>query len=88
MSLNGVAYETTPDIALDAAYAFAEEFARIGKSREEILAMFRAPYFRGPYSSYQILGLPTIQEVVRECCTTMDACRAALGDHDRQSTGT
>lgn len=86
MSLNGVAFETTPALALDAAYTFAEEFARIGKGREEIVAMFQAPHFQGPYSAFQLLGLPAIQEIVHQCCTVMEECRTARHNQDRQST--
>lgn len=78
LSLNGIAFEATPETATDAAYNYAEEFARIGQSKEAILLMFQMQHYQGPYEALKILGLETITEIVNECCGAMEACRAAL----------
>lgn len=77
MSLNGVAFEATPEVAIDAAYAYAEEFARADYTAAHILQVFQSPHYRGPYSAFQILGFQKISEIIGECNAAMAACRAA-----------
>ncbi|GMW03178.1 MAG: hypothetical protein AMXMBFR84_43130 [Candidatus Hydrogenedentota bacterium] len=76
--LNGVAFETSPETALEAAYVFAEELARLGHSEQAILCLFKSPEYQGPYSAFQVLGADTVSRAVRECCETMSACRAVI----------
>ena len=77
MSLTGIAFETTYEVALEAAYTYAEEFARAGHGRAHVLQVFRAPNYRGPYSAFQVLGLEKITEIIDECDSAMAACRNA-----------
>ena len=81
MVLNGVAFVSSPATALEAAYVFAEELARLGQSEQSILDLFRSPEFRGPHSAWLLLGADRVTQVVRECCETMTSCRAALRAH-------
>ena len=81
MALNGVAIETTPATALEAAYAFAEELARLGQPENTILHLFRSPQYQGPHSAYQVLGIDTVAQVVKECCEAMSSCRAAMREY-------
>lgn len=81
MSLNGVAFETTPEVAIEAAYTYAEEFARAGHEPAHILLVFRSPQFQGPYSAFQVLGTERIAEIVEECSLAMAACRTAARAH-------
>ncbi|MBI2425956.1 MAG: hypothetical protein HYV27_24240 [Candidatus Hydrogenedentes bacterium] len=80
MALNGVAFEATPDAALEAAYTFAEELARLGQPENSILYLFQSPQYQGPYSAFQALGIDTVTQVIKECCTAIASCRAALRD--------
>jgi hypothetical protein len=77
MSLNGIAFETTPEVAIEAAYTYAEEFARAGHEPAHILLVFRSPQFQGPYSAFQVLGAERTAEIVEECSLAMAACRTA-----------
>lgn len=78
MVLNGVAFETTPEVALEAAYTYAEEFARLGHEKEAILLVFRSPGYNGPNSTLGVLGLEKITEIINECCAAFESCRASL----------
>ncbi len=81
MVLNGVAFDTTPATALEAAYVFAEELARLGQTEQSILYLFQSPDYQGPYSAFQVLGAARVTLVVRECCEALSSCRAALRAH-------
>ncbi len=81
MVLHGVAFVSSPAGALEAAYVFAEELARLGQSEQSILDLFRSTEFRGPHSAWLVLGADRVAQVVRECCETMTSCRAALRAH-------
>lgn len=81
MVLNGVAFVTSPATALEAAYVFTEELARLGQSEQSILDLFQSPEYRGPHSAFLVLGADSVTQVVRECCEVMSSCRAALRAH-------
>ena len=67
MMFVGVALPGGPEVTQDMAYAFAEEFARLGYSEEKILHLFRTPFYRGAHGAYASLGEDAIQTIVREC---------------------
>jgi hypothetical protein len=49
------------------AYTFAEEFARMGYPCEQLLALFRNPYYGGVHGAYVTLGDDAIRAIVEEC---------------------
>ena len=51
----------------DMAYAFAEEFAWLGQPAEEILKLFRRPFYQGAHQAFLALGEAEIQQIVAEC---------------------
>jgi hypothetical protein len=46
------------------AEAFAEEFARLGFGRAQILALFRSPHYAGAHQAWRLLGEAAIAGIV------------------------
>src|SRR5512139_176160 len=69
----------------EVAYVFAEEFARLGQSRDQILWMFRNPFYRGAHSAYRALGAEAIAAIVGECVAVWGQVRIVDQDHSRTS---
>ena len=67
MMFVGVEAPGGPEATRDMAYAFAEEFARLGHSEEKVLDLFRTPFYRAAHNAYVALGDLEIQKIVREC---------------------
>ena len=51
----------------DMAYVFAEEFARLGYTREQLLWLFRNPFYGGAHGAYQALGETKLSPIIDEC---------------------
>jgi hypothetical protein len=80
MVLVGTMLPAGPDAQVEMAYAFAEEFARIGYREPQILALFRRPFYAGAHGAYQDLGEEKVSAIVRECLNVWG--RVRLVDHD------
>jgi hypothetical protein len=52
--------------AIEMAYVFAEEFARLGFSEERVLSLFRQPYYAGSHRALRLLGEDKIKAIIRE----------------------
>ncbi len=50
----------------DMALCFAEEFAREGWGEEQLLAMFKNPFYKGPHLAWQQKGETFVREVIKE----------------------
>jgi hypothetical protein len=50
----------------DMALCFAEEFVRDGWDEEKIFAVFRNPFYKGPYLAWKQKGDEFIRSVIRE----------------------
>ena len=64
--LVGVSLEGTEDTVREMVAAVADEFAQLGHSREEILALFRSPFYAGAHGAYTRLGETATREIVEE----------------------
>ena len=64
--LVGVLLPAEPETMREMASIFAEEFARIGYPREEILALFRNPFYAGAHGAYRSLGADEVGRIVDE----------------------
>ena len=62
MEIPGQSEEALRDMAL----CFAEEFAREGWSEEKLLAMFKNPFYAGPYLAWKQKGDEFVKSVIRE----------------------
>jgi hypothetical protein len=58
--------EDAAETSREMAWAFAEEFARLGHGEAQILALFRSPFYAGAYGALQILGENEINTIVAE----------------------
>lgn len=74
--LVGVMLPGSPEATREMAYVFAEEFARLGHSRDQILLMFRRPFYAGAHAAYQALGAEAISQIVDECVQVWGRVRA------------
>jgi len=78
--LVGVMVPAGPDAIRDMAYVFAEEFARLGHSREQIMRLFRTPFYSGAHHAYRTLGPEAVTAIVDECAAVWEHMRVV----DRQ----
>jgi hypothetical protein len=64
--LVGVALTAPAAATREMAEAFADEFAQMGMSREQVLRLFRSPFYAGAYAARQLLGDLEIERLVDE----------------------
>ena len=62
------------------AYAFAEEFARLGYSVENLMALFRNPYYAGAYRALTVLGEEEIARIVDEAVAVWSGFEVVFRD--------
>jgi hypothetical protein len=75
MLLVGVAVPADAEAEREMAYALAEEFARLGYTAKQILALFRRPFYAGAHRAYRQLGQQEIAEIVAECVAVWGRAR-------------
>ena len=77
--LVGVSLPADPASDLDMAYAFAEEFARMGFDAQRLLGLFQLPFYAGAHRLWLVLGEETIRGVIAEAIAVwgVGAVRAA-----------
>jgi len=66
MMLVGVELPADAVSQREMAYAFAEEFVRLGYSEHQILSLFREPFYAGAYRAYTCLGDKELAAIVKE----------------------
>ena len=67
LELTGVVLPAPDEASLkDMAVCFVEEFLRDGWSDEQLQAMFRNPYYRGPYLVWRQKGDAYVEAVIQE----------------------
>ena len=64
--LVGVSLPAGPGAVREMAEAFADEFAQIGMSREQLLRVFQNPFYAGAHAAAQRLGVVEIARLVDE----------------------
>ena len=64
--LVGVELPGNETVTREMAEAFADEFAQLGLSRDQILALYRAPEYAGAHRAWLMLGEPAIERIVDE----------------------
>ena len=67
MMFVGVTLPGSIEATRDMAYVFAEEFARLGHPAQQILALFRKPFYQGAHQALLALGPEEIDKIVGEC---------------------
>ena len=66
MELVGVRLPIKDDATWEMAECFAEEFIRLGHSVEDVLALFKNPFYAGPHEAYRSLGEERICEMIEK----------------------
>jgi hypothetical protein len=64
-------------VTREMAEAFADEFARLGLDRAQILALYRSPFYAGAHQAWRLLGGSEIERIVDESVSVWGriACR-------------
>ena len=65
--LVGVMLPADGEATRDMAYVFAEEFARLGYTRDQLLWLFKNPFYGGAHGAYQALGESETLSIIDEC---------------------
>ena len=78
--LIGVVLEADAEATRDMAYVFAEEFARLGYSREQLLWLFRNPFYGGAHGAYRALGKKETLAIIDECLNVWGSIRVSVQD--------
>jgi hypothetical protein len=65
--LVGVILPADRDAVREMAYVFAEEFARMGFDEQQLLSIFKSPFYAGAHQAYRTLGEGAVREIVTEC---------------------
>ncbi len=65
MELIGVHIPTEGDTAVrEMVECFAEEFIRLGQTPQEILGLFKNPFYAGPHQAYRVLGEEIVSGII------------------------
>jgi hypothetical protein len=78
--LVGVVLPAAPEATRDMAYVFAEEFARMGYRQDELLRLFKNPFYGGAHGAYQILGENEILSIIDECINAWGQAKFSILD--------
>ena len=78
--LVGVLLPADAEATRDMAYVFAEEFARLGYSREQLLSLFKNPFYGGAHGAYRTLGERDTLSIIDECLDVWGTIRITVQD--------
>ncbi len=67
MELVGVVLEADAEAMREMAYAFAEEFVRMGYEKKHLLSLFQNPFYAGAHGAYRTLGESETLSIIDEC---------------------
>ena len=73
--LVGVELPAGADSSRESARVFAEEFARMGFGEEELMALFRNPFYAGPHQAWRALGEEGVRELARQAALAWGGVR-------------
>jgi len=78
--LVGVMLPADAEATRDMAYVFAEEFARLGYTREQLLWLFKNPFYGGAHGAYRALGENETLSIIDECLGAWGQARFSILD--------
>ena len=78
--LVGVMLPAEAEATRDMAYVFAEEFARLGYSREQLLWLFKNPFYGGAHGAYRALGENQTLSIIDECLVAWGQAKFSILD--------
>ena len=76
--LIGVMLPADAEATRDMAYVFAEEFARLGYTREQLLWLFKNPFYGGAHGAYQALGEQETLSIIDECIAVWGSIKFSI----------
>jgi len=76
--LVGVVLPADAEAMREMAYVFAEEFARMGYGKSQLLSVFQNPFYAGAHGAYRTLGEKNIQAIIDECINVWGRSRIAV----------
>jgi len=80
--LVGVMLPADAEAMRDMAYVFAEEFARLGYGREQLLGLFKNPFYGGAHGAYLALGEKETLSIVDECIAVWGGIQITIKDEN------
>ena len=78
--LVGVMLPADAEATRDMAYVFAEEFARFGYTREQLLWLFKNPFYGGAHGAYRSLGERETLSIIDECLKVWGSIKVRVQD--------
>jgi hypothetical protein len=78
--LVGVVLPADAEATRDMAYVFAEEFARMGYTREQLLWLFKNPFYGGAHGAYRSLGESETLSIIDECLNAWGQAKFSILD--------
>ena len=78
--LVGVVLPANEEATREMAYVFAEEFARFGYTREQLLWLFKNPFYGGAHGAYQALGENETIAIIDECLNAWGGAKFSILD--------
>lgn len=78
--LVGVMLPADAEATRDMAYVFAEEFARLGYGREQLLSLFKNPFYGGAHGAYRTLGEQETLAIIDECLNVWGKVKFSILD--------
>ena len=78
--LVGVMLPADAEAMRDMAYVFAEEFARLGYTREQLLWLFKNPFYGGAHGAYRTLGENETLSIIDECINAWGNIQVTVQD--------
>ena len=78
--LVGVMLPADAEATREMAYVFAEEFARMGYTRGQLLSLFQNSFYGGAHGAYRQLGENEILSIIDECLNVWGQARFSILD--------
>ncbi len=86
--LHGVELPGDEAVTFDMAAAFAEEFAQLGYTRAQILALFRKAEYAGAHQAWTLMGEEAIARLVDESVSVWGRFTCVVTDAADDNAGT
>ncbi len=78
--LVGIELPGDEGVTREMAEAFADEFAQLGHTRAQILALFQNPFYAGAHQAWQLLGKDDIARIVDDSLSVWGRVRCVVTD--------
>ena len=83
--LVGVVLPADAEAMREMAYVFAEEFARMGYDKGQLLSVFQNPFYAGAHGACRTLGEEAIHAIIDECLAAWGSVRLIDRDNGKET---